>query len=75
MTSKNSVLGLSIIKIQEDGGFTQQNNQKKQNETRGIKAANQSAEMQKMLKINYNYVFEGIRKIDDTTNGKEICSI
>lgn len=75
MTSKNSVLGLSIIKIQEDGGFTQQNNQKKQNETRGIKAANQNAEMQKMLKINYNYVFEGIRKIDDTTNGKEICSI
>ena len=75
MTSKNSVLGLSIIKIQEDGGFTQQNNQKGQNETRGFKAANQSAEMQKMLKINYNYVFEGIRKIDDTTNGKEICSI
>ena len=28
VTSKNSLLGLSIIKIQEHGGFTLQNNQK-----------------------------------------------
>lgn len=51
VTSKNTLLGLSMIKIQEDGGFAQQNNQRMQNETEGIKAVNQSAEMQKMLKI------------------------
>ena len=45
VTSKNTLLGLSMIKIQEDGGFAQQNNQRMQNETERIKAVNQSAEM------------------------------
>ena len=74
LISKSTLLELGMMKIQEDGGLAQPNDMRMQNGNIYIKVAKQSTEEQEMMNIveNYSIVFDGIGKIHDKRNDKEI---
>ena len=71
---KNTLLQLGMMKIQHDGGLAQPNDMKIQKEHSHVKAAKQQKEEQEMMNIvdRYNHEFEGIGKIHDKKNDKEM---
>ena len=75
LLSKDTLIDLGMMKIQPDGGLTSPNAMRIENEKpKTIKATMKTAEQQEMDNIitKYNHVFQGIGKITDKKNNKEI---
>lgn len=73
LLSKTTLMDLGMLKIQDDGGLTTPNNMKIPDYDT-VKAAKLPKEEQEMQDIvnRYSHVFEGIGKIHDKKNNKEV---